>query len=90
MPVQTKNKRGKSPPAKSSTRKTSIKTSTTKTSNGKMLTVSQASRVLNAHPNSVRHWADIGLLPVIRIGRRSDRRFVPGDLAKFLRAWNGA
>ena len=85
MPVPTKNKGGKSPPAKSSTRKTA-----TKTSKGKTLTVSQASRVLNAHPNSVRHWADIGLLPVIRIGRRSDRRFVPGDLAKFLRAWNGA
>ena len=89
MPGLTKNKGGQPPPAKSSTRKTSTKTPT-KTSNGKTLTVSQASRVLNAHPNSVRHWADIGLLPVIRVGRRSDRRFVPGDLAKFLRAWNEA
>ncbi len=58
--------------------------------NGKLLTVSQASEFLNAHPNSVRRWADLGLLPVHRIGLRGDRRFERKVLARFLDAWDGA
>ncbi len=50
-----------------------------------LLTVSEAARVLSAHPNSVRLWADKGLLPAYRIGRRGDRRFKPQDVADFLR-----
>ena len=42
---------------------------------GKLLRVSEAARMLKAHPNSVRHWADIGLLPSYRFGLRGDRRF---------------
>ena len=56
---------------------------------GRLLTVAQVSAVLNAHPNSVRRWADVGLLPVYRIGRRGDRRFKPEDVAKFLVDWRG-
>ena len=54
--------------------------------NNRLLTVSQAARLLNAHPNSVRHWADSGLLPVFRIGRRGDRRFRAKDVAEFIAA----
>ena len=53
-------------------------------SDGRMLTISQASDLLNAHPNSLRRWADIGLLPVYRIGLRGDRRFRATDVAAFL------
>ena len=51
---------------------------------GSMLTTSEVARRLGAHINSVRHWADIGLLPCYRIGVRKDRRFRSEDVAVFL------
>ena len=56
-------------------------------SNSTMLTVAQVSDLLNVHPNSVRRWADLELLPCYRIGFRGDRRFTPGDVDHFLAAW---
>ncbi len=56
---------------------------------GRMLTISEAACLLNAHPNSVRRWADIGLLPSYRLGSRGDRRFKPEDVADFLDSWKG-
>ncbi len=53
---------------------------------GRLLTVAEVSALLRAHPNSVRRWADMGLLPVYRIGQRGDRRFKPDDVAAFLNA----
>ncbi|MDP6549638.1 MAG: helix-turn-helix domain-containing protein [Dehalococcoidia bacterium] len=53
-------------------------------SNGALLTVGQVAEFLNAHPHSVRRWADSGLLPCYRIGFRADRRFKLEDLEKFL------
>lgn len=55
--------------------------------NGKMLTVSEAARYMSVHPNSVRRWADMGLLPSYRIGSRGDRRFRADDLSVFLHSW---
>ena len=55
--------------------------------NERMLTVSEAARLLNAHPNSVRRWADNHLLPVWRIGSRGDRRFKPQDIFTLLESW---
>ena len=52
--------------------------------NGRMLTVSQVADLLGAHVNSVRRWADIGLLPSYRIGLRGDRRFRPDEISSFL------
>ena len=52
--------------------------------NGSLLTVTQVAERLNAHPHSVRRWADSGLLPCYRIGFRGDRRFQPGDVEDFL------
>ncbi len=50
-----------------------------------LLKVSQVADLMNAHPNSVRRWADIGLLPSYRIGLRGDRRFKLRDIHGFLR-----
>ena len=61
----------------------------TKESNGTLWTVSEAAEALGAHPNSVRRWADMGMLPSYRIGMRGDRRFKPQDVSVFLVAWKG-
>ena len=53
---------------------------------GKMLRVSEVARMLDAHPNSVRRWADIGLLPAQRIGLRGDRKFKLEDVEAFLQS----
>ena len=57
--------------------------------NGKMLTVSEAARYISVHANSVRRWADMGLLPAHRFGSRGDRRFRADDLSNFLDSWKG-
>ena len=49
-----------------------------------MLTVSQAAHLLGIHSNSVRRWADIGLLHCFRVGIRGDRRFRPNDIDTYL------
>lgn len=50
-----------------------------------LLTVGEVAEVLRVHPNTVRVWADHGLLPVYRIGTRGDRRFKLSDLDSFMR-----
>ena len=57
---------------------------------GKMLRVSEVARMLDAHPNSVRRWADIGLLPAQRIGLRGDRKFKLEDVEAFLQSGSGS
>ena len=52
-----------------------------------MLTVSEVARLLKVHPNSVRRWANEGLLTVYRVGRRGDRRFRVDDINQFLGSW---
>ncbi len=51
---------------------------------GGLLTVAQVAQLLNAHPHSVRRWADSGLLHCYRIGFRGDSRFNPNDVDEFL------
>jgi excisionase family DNA binding protein len=50
-----------------------------------LLTVSEAAEVLYIHPNTVRVWANSGLLPCYRIGPRGDRRFSLQDLRSCMR-----
>jgi len=51
----------------------------------RMLTVKEASRLLNIHPNTVRKWSEEGLIKAYRIGPRGDRRFKPEDIDIVLR-----
>jgi excisionase family DNA binding protein len=57
------------------------------TVNNPVLTVSEAAAMLNAHPNSVRRWAEIGLLPYFRLGLRGDRRFHKEDIERLMQSW---
>lgn len=50
----------------------------------KMLTVTEVAQMLHVHPNSVRRWADRGLLDCYRIGLRGDRRFTAEQVNQFI------
>ena len=50
-----------------------------------LLTTTEVARLLNVHPNTVRHWTDAQLLPAYRIGPRRDRRFRRADIEDFLK-----
>ena len=50
-----------------------------------LLTVGQAAALLNVHPNTVRRWAQQGVLHAYRIGTRRDRRFRRSDVDGLLR-----
>jgi len=49
-----------------------------------MLTTTEVAHLLHVHPNSVRHWANKGLLPVYRLGTRGDRRFKREEVKTFI------
>ncbi len=53
-----------------------------------LLTTAQAAKFLNVHPNTVRNWAETGLLPAYRIGPRRDRRFRREDVESLLTPGN--
>jgi len=55
---------------------------------GPMLTVREVARLLHIHGNTVRRWADRGLIRAYRISRRGDRRFRREDVAHFLAELN--
>jgi len=50
----------------------------------KLLTTREAARFLRASEASLRRWADAGLLPASRLGRRRARRFKEEDLLRFM------
>ena len=58
--------------------------SVTRTDPQALLTVSQASEILNVCRGTLRKWSNKGLIPSYRIGRRRDRRFVTQDILDFL------
>lgn len=48
-----------------------------------LLSVRQAAAILGVHENTVRHWADKGILqPAARIGTRAYRRFRPTEVER--------
>ncbi len=49
-----------------------------------MLTPGEVARMLGVHVNTVRRWADRGILEVYSIGPRGDRRFKRRDIESFL------
>lgn len=40
-----------------------------------LLTLKQASELLNVHPNTLRNWDKKGILKAVRLGSRKDRRY---------------
>ena len=48
---------------------------TDKSRDSRMLTTTEVAHLLHVHPNTVRQWADKGLLHAYRLGTRRDRRF---------------
>ena len=54
-----------------------------------MLTVREASQLLNIHRNTLRRWSDQGIIRAYRIARRGDRKFRRGDIDHFLAEMNG-
>jgi excisionase family DNA binding protein len=50
----------------------------------KLLTTREAAKFLRASEASLRRWADAGLLPASRLGRRRARRFKEDDLLRFM------
>jgi excisionase family DNA binding protein len=48
-----------------------------------LLTLSEASKLLHVHQNTLRRWSNRGIVRTYRIGIRGDRRFRKGDI-KFL------
>ncbi len=48
------------------------------------LTLSEVSKLLKVHPNTLRNWDKNGTLKPIRIGERKIRRYKKEDVIKFL------
>jgi excisionase family DNA binding protein len=53
-----------------------------------MLTISEVSKLLHVHPNTLRRWADKGIIRSYSISLRGDRRFMATDINQFLTAMN--
>ena len=49
-----------------------------------LLTVGQVAAWINIHPNTVRRWAELGVLNFYRIGSRGDRRFRRSEIEDVL------
>ena len=49
-----------------------------------MLTVKEVAQLLHIHSNTVRRWANQGIIKAYRITRRGDRRFRREDISRFL------
>jgi len=53
-----------------------------------MLTVREVSLLLHVHPNTLRRWADKGIIKSFSITPRGDRRFLSRDIDQFLTEMN--
>lgn len=49
------------------------------------LTLSEVSKMLKVHPNTLRNWDKSGTLKPIRIGERKIRRYKKEDVLRFLK-----
>jgi len=48
------------------------------------MAIGETATLLQVHTNTVRLWANAGLLVAYRLGKRQDRRFKREDIIKFL------
>lgn len=49
-----------------------------------LLTIREASRLVNVHGNTLRRWGESGRIKVYRVGPARHRRFKAEDLADFV------
>jgi excisionase family DNA binding protein len=54
-----------------------------------LLTIQQACRLINVHPNTLRNWERKGDISALRIGHRHDRRYRMTELLGLLSSNNG-
>jgi len=52
--------------------------------NSKLLKISEAAKLLNVHPNTLRKWDKKGILVAVRFGERGDRRYRKEDIMKLV------
>jgi excisionase family DNA binding protein len=50
-----------------------------------LLTIKDAALLLNVHTNTLRNWEKEGLIHVVRIGPRKDRRYPKAIIKKLMR-----
>lgn len=55
-----------------------------KTEIPELITLSEASRILKVHPNTLRLWDKNGILPAVRIGEKKVRRYRKEDITKLI------
>ena len=53
-----------------------------------MLTTREVAKLLHVHPNTLRRWADKGIIDTYRITTRGDRRFRSEDIVRFISTMN--
>lgn len=53
-----------------------------------VLTLRQASQLLNCRPNTLRNWNNKGVLKALHFGKRRDRRYKKADILYFLKNHN--
>lgn len=49
-----------------------------------LLTIKDVTHILNVHANTLRNWEKEGLIQVIRIGPRKDRRYKKGVIQEMM------
>ena len=59
--------------------------SKTKNELPKLLTIKQASEILNVHVETLRRWGKSGKLKAVRVNKRGDRRYDPKDIEAILK-----
>ena len=50
-----------------------------------LLTLSQVSKILNVHPNTLRNWDSNGQLKAVRVGVKKIRRYRKDDILKLIK-----
>jgi excisionase family DNA binding protein len=53
-----------------------------------LLTIRQAAKLINVHPNTLRNWEKEGRISAMRIGPRRDRRYLKSSLNDILQFTN--